>query len=171
MRELAEHLSPEVLSDLPYHSRYQLHRDTSHSQSDDWEEHEQFPRARRNQDGDALSDSSDELAATQLANLHREHVGQRPRIPRLHRSPQGTKTHTTHNIHAYAPYNVVFRYRQPPHRFREVLEQLRDAMVGIPAVTMCKVFTNPSHHDRLGFVFLNNPTDADIDLVATRTRQ
>ena len=32
MRELAEHLSPDVFSDMPYHSRY-----TSHG--DEWEEH------------------------------------------------------------------------------------------------------------------------------------
>ena len=167
MRELAGHLSPDVLSDMPYHSRYKLHRDTRHG--DEWEEHEQFPRARRSQDGEGLSDSSEERFASQVAHLHRVYV-EHPRIPRLHRGPAETSIHTTHDKYADAQYKIVFRYWQSPHRFREVLEMLRDAMVGIPAVTMCKVFTNPSHNDRLGFVYLNNPTDADIDHSAARIR-
>ena len=85
-----------------------------------------------------------------------------PRIPQMHRGPQETSVHTTFRRGDLAQYKIVFSYRDSPRYYENVLRKLTYALRGQQPVLKCKVFTDPTHNDRLAFVYLAEATVADL---------
>ena len=73
-------------------------------------------------------------------------------VPNIHHGPRAA-IHTTFQKYKKAEYKIVFSYNESPRRFKEVLSRLTTALVG-QNVTRCKVFTNPTHREKLGFVYI-----------------
>ena len=91
-----------------------------------------------------------------------------PRRPRIHRGPQETSIHTTVRKGDLPRYKIVFSYRDPPRDYEHVLRKLTYALRDQHPVLKCKVFTNPTRHDRLAFAYLAETTTVADLLQITR---
>ena len=92
---------------------------------------------------------------------HRPQFSMRHRFPNIHHGPQTTAIHTTFQKNKEAEYKIVFSYNESPRRFKEVLSRLTTALVG-QNVTKCKVFTNPTHREKLAFVYIPNTSVTEL---------
>ena len=93
-----------------------------------------------------------------------------PRVPQIHRGPQETSIHTTFRRDDTPSYKIVFSYTDSPRYYEDVLRRLAAVLRGQHAVLKCKVFTNPTHADRLAFVYIDDTTVGDLLHIVQKIR-
>ena len=65
---------------------------------------------------------------------------------------------------------IVFSYTASPRYYEDVLRRLAQVLRGQYAVLTCKVLTNPTHADRLAFVYIDNTTVGDLLHIVQKIR-